>query len=104
MPLSGSVTGRSECISDTVADMPKKPAMSPSGMPVGELLGALPESTRGEARAPMAFMGEVTGEDPVVWASRIIGYGQYRYRCESGHEGLAPLAGSLRAKAATRST
>lgn len=65
--------------------------MSPSDMPFEELLDALPESKREEARALMAIMGEVTGERPVVWASRIIGYGQYRYRYDSGHEGLAPL-------------
>lgn len=41
----------------------------------------------------MELMGEITGEPPIVWASRIIGYGQYRYRYESGREGTAPLIG-----------
>lgn len=26
-----------------------------------------------------------------MWAGRIIGFGEYRYRYESGHEGSAPL-------------
>lgn len=41
-----------------------------------------------------------TGFEPVMWGAAIIGFGQYHYRYESGHEGDAPLTGiSSRAKA-----
>ena len=38
------------------------------------------------------LMAEITGEPPRLWASRIIGFGRYRYRLASGREGDAPLA------------
>ncbi len=34
---------------------------------------------------------EISGEQPVVWAGRIIGFGTYQYRYASGHGGQAPL-------------
>ena len=34
---------------------------------------------------------EVSGEQPVVWASRIIGFGELAYRHESGHGGTMPV-------------
>jgi hypothetical protein len=73
--------------------MPRKPAMSPSDTPPDVLLEALPDARREEALTLMGLMGEVTGEPPTVWASRIIGFGRYQYRYESGHEGTAPLIG-----------
>lgn len=38
------------------------------------------------------MMRAVTGADPVIWAGRIVGFGQYRYKYDSGREGIAPLA------------
>jgi len=72
--------------------MAKQPAMSPSDTPVQTVLGGLPDAKRTEAEQLMRLMADVTGEQPRLWASRIIGYGQYRYRYESGREGDAPLA------------
>ena len=43
-----------------------------------------------------------TGFVPVLWGESIIGFGQYHYRYESGHEGDAPLTAiASRAKAIT---
>lgn len=39
----------------------------------------------------ISTLGEISGEQPVVWAGRIIGFGEYEYRHESGHGGRAPL-------------
>ena len=33
------------------------------------------------------MMRRVTGETPKMWGPTIIGYGQYHYRYDSGHEG-----------------
>ena len=33
----------------------------------------------------------LTGEAPVVWAGKILGFGEYEYRDASGHSGRAPL-------------
>jgi hypothetical protein len=36
---------------------------------------------------------EWTGEPPVMWGASIVGFGCYRYRYDSGHEGTAALVG-----------
>jgi hypothetical protein len=41
----------------------------------------------------MKIMEEVTGEDPVMWGSSIVGFGSYHYKYESGREGDMPLTG-----------
>jgi hypothetical protein len=69
----------------------KPPAMSPSGQPVAEVLDRATGPRRDEADELLAMLGEVSGERPVVWAGRIIGFGEYEYRYESGHSGSSPL-------------
>lgn len=34
-----------------------------------------------------SLMQEVTGEEPKMWGSSIVGYGNYHYKYESGREG-----------------
>jgi hypothetical protein len=51
------------------------------------------EAKRKDAFELLEIMQEVTGFEPKMWGSGIIGYGKYHYRYESGHEGDAPLAG-----------
>lgn len=51
------------------------------------------EAKRKDAFELLEIMREVTGFEPKMWGSGIIGYGKYHYRYESGHEGDAPLAG-----------
>lgn len=69
----------------------KQPAMSPSDMPVGPVLDRATGPRRAEVDELLALHREVSGEEPVVWAGRIIGFGQYEYRYDSGHGGTAPL-------------
>lgn len=68
----------------------KQPAMSPSDQPVTEVLDRATGPRRAEADELLAMFGEVSGAPPVVWAGRIIGFGEYRYRYESGRTGLSP--------------
>jgi hypothetical protein len=73
--------------------MAKAPKTQPTGADVEAFLAAVPDETRrADARTLCALLGEVTGEPPVMWGSSIIGFGEYHYRYESGHEGNAPLA------------
>lgn len=69
----------------------KAPAMSPSDMPVEEVLDRATGPRREEVDELLALHREISGEEPVVWAGRIIGFGAYEYRYESGHSGRAPL-------------
>lgn len=38
-------------------------------------------------------MKEATGEQPRMWGSSIVGFGAYKYRYASGHEGEWPIIG-----------
>lgn len=51
------------------------------------LSGVENERRREDCRAVVAIMREVTGEEPRMWGSSIIGFGSYHYRYESGREG-----------------
>ena len=42
---------------------------------------------RADAEQMIALMERVTGEPATMWGPSIIGFGQYHYRYESGHEG-----------------
>ena len=68
----------------------KQPAMSPSDMPVSDVLDRATGPRRAEADELLAMLREISGEQPVVWAGRIIGFGEYEYRYESGHGGRSP--------------
>ena len=48
---------------------------------------------RQDAQKLSGFLTEWTGEPPVMWGSSIVGFGSYRYRYDTGHEGTAPLVG-----------
>jgi len=68
----------------------KQPAMSPSDLPVAAVLDRAAGPRRAEADELLALHAEVSGEDPVVWAGRIIGFGEVVYRTDAGREVRVP--------------
>lgn len=46
------------------------------------------------------LMQKISGHEPKMWGSSIIGFGTYHYKYASGHEGDAPLIGFSPRKAA----
>lgn len=46
------------------------------------------------------LMKRISGEEPRMYGPSIIGFGEYRYKYDSGHEGAAPLLGFSPRKAA----
>ncbi len=70
--------------------MAKEPAMRPSDLPVTDVLDKVTGPRRAEADELVALHRELTGDEPVVWAGRIIGFGQVSYQYESGHSGIMP--------------
>lgn len=64
----------------------KAPAMSPSDAPIEPVLDRATGPRRAEVDELVALFRDLTGEEPVVWAGRIIGYGTVHYEYESGHE------------------
>lgn len=46
------------------------------------------------------ILQDITGEEPKMWGPTIIGFGRYRYKYKSGHEGEAPALAFSPRKAA----
>lgn len=60
----------------------------PSDQSVQQFLDTLADANkRQDSLALMDLMHEVTGLEPVLWGSALIGFGRYHYRYDSGHEG-----------------
>jgi hypothetical protein len=51
------------------------------------------EVKRNDSFALIEIFKSITGSEPKMWGPTIIGFGNYHYKYESGHEGDAPLAG-----------
>ena len=51
------------------------------------------EQVREDCFSIVKLMKKVTGTKPKMWGSAIVGFGQYHYKYESGHEGDMCLAG-----------
>jgi hypothetical protein len=51
------------------------------------------EQVHDDCATLIKLMKKVTGSAPKMWGPGIIGFGQYHYRYESGHEGYSCLAG-----------
>jgi hypothetical protein len=74
--------------------MPASQKTLPSDESTKAFLAAVPDDARREdAQQLCALLTEWTGEPPVMWGAGIVGFGQYRYRYDSGHEGTAALVG-----------
>ena len=58
------------------------------------------ERKRADAREVLELMREVTGEEPAMWGTGIVGFGSYHYVYESGREGDWPLTGFAARKTA----
>jgi hypothetical protein len=60
----------------------------PTPVSVADFIAAVPdERRREEAGVIDAMLRRVSGMEPVMWGSSIIGYGRYHYRYDSGREG-----------------
>src|SRR5688572_1099594 len=70
---------------------------------VDEFIAAVTNDTRREdAKAVLKLMQKVTGKKPRMWGSNIVGFDEYHYRYESGHEGdMCVIGFSPRASALT---
>jgi hypothetical protein len=66
----------------------------PNEESVEAFIAAVPSDARREdAQKLSGLLTEWTGEAPVMWGSSIVGFGSYRYRYDTGHEGTAALVG-----------
>ena len=66
----------------------------PSAEDVGAFLAQVtPEQRKIDALRLDGMFRDITGYDPVLWGSSMIGYGRYRYIYESGHSGQCLATG-----------
>ena len=61
---------------------------------------AVNEQQRADSHQLLELMQKVSGYEPRMWGPTIIGFGNYHYKYDSGHEGDAPLIGFSPRKAA----
>lgn len=60
----------------------------PTGVSVDSFLKKVPDAEqRADSYAIMAMMKDITGFEPKMWGPSMIGFGDYHYQYESGHEG-----------------
>jgi len=70
-----------------------EPKTKPTNESVKDFLNRIPEAERREDCFTVAkMMEEITGEKPKMWGPSIVGFGSYRYKYASGHEGDWPVA------------
>ena len=66
----------------------------PTDQNVEDFLNALAdERKRKDSFTLLELMKQVTGMEPKMWGSSIVGFGSYHYKYESGREGDTILAG-----------
>ena len=73
--------------------MPKNKTIQNDNSVPEYLLRIQNEKRRKDCSDITSIITELTGLEPKMWGSGIIGFGRYHYTYESGHEGTAPLAG-----------
>lgn len=67
---------------------------TPNEQNVEQFLNAIEdERKRKDSFAILELMKQITGLEPKMWGSSIVGFGSYHYKYESGREGDAILAG-----------
>ncbi len=67
---------------------------------VSAFLGKVADpAKRAGCMAVADIMRDVTGEEPTMWGTSIVGFGRYRYTYESGREGEWPIIGFAPRKA-----
>src|SRR5437016_5508218 len=67
---------------------------TPNDQDVEEFLNSVDdERKRKDSFTILELMKQVTGREPKMWGSSIVGFGSYHYKYESGREGDMILAG-----------
>jgi hypothetical protein len=66
----------------------------PTSVNVDEFIANVENDTRRQdSLRVMEMMRQITGEEPKMWGPSIIGFGQYHYKYDSGHEGDMAIVG-----------
>lgn len=59
----------------------------PTDVDIVDFIAGLPEHQQADAQTLVEMMQNVSGEPPVLWGAKIVGFGKYHYVSKSGREG-----------------
>jgi hypothetical protein len=59
----------------------------PTDRSISDFIISLPAGQQADAETLVDIMQDISGETPVLWGSRIIGFGTFHYKSKSGREG-----------------
>lgn len=59
----------------------------PTTRDITDFIASLPDKQQKDAEVLVEMMQEVSGFPPILWGSRIVGFGTYHYKSKSGREG-----------------
>lgn len=65
----------------------------PTPQSPNEVFAELSDAKRADGEYLVALFSDITGQPPVVWGRKIIGFGSYNYVYASGHSGSAAKVG-----------
>jgi hypothetical protein len=77
------------------------PITTETNSSVAKFIKTIPdEQKQQDSFTIIEMMKKISGFEPKMWGTAIIGFGTYHYKYDSGHEGDAPLLGFSPRKAA----
>lgn len=65
----------------------------PTTRDIVDFIASLPENQQADAQTLVEIMQDISGEQPVIWGPRIVGFGTFHYVSKSGREGDWPVIG-----------
>lgn len=65
----------------------------PTDRDIIDFIASLPEKQQADAEILVGIMQDISGEKPVLWGAKIVGFGSFHYKSKSGREGDWPRIG-----------
>lgn len=59
----------------------------PTNRDIVDFIASLPEKQQADAEALVEIMQDISGEPPILWGNKIVGFGSFHYKSKSGREG-----------------
>ena len=59
----------------------------PTSRDIVDFIASLPEKQQADAETLVDIMQEISGEPPILWGNKIVGFGSFHYKSKSGREG-----------------
>lgn len=59
----------------------------PASRDIVDFIASLPEKQQADAETLVDIMQEISGEPPILWGNKIVGFGSFHYKSKSGREG-----------------